>query len=60
MLWSTDPERLSNKGALKKDTRIFLGRGNRIYFEDGLGTGIVGNSKYQVRAREGENSGRNS
>ena len=43
MLISEDPERLCIKEDLSKDTIIFLGRGVRIDFTDGLWSGGVGN-----------------
>lgn len=44
----TEPERLSNKEDLRGDTRISLGKGNRIDFMGGLGAGEVGNRGDQV------------
>lgn len=53
MLQSTDPEMLSNKKGFKDDTRISLGRGNRITFVGGLGVGWNGNRRDQVEDRDG-------
>lgn len=60
MLQFTDPERLNNKKGLRKDGRIFLGRGNRIDGVDwgqvGLGTGGIkwqgGREKYLEKLLE--------
>lgn len=37
ILQSTHPERLGYKEASEEGTLISLGRGNRVYFTDGLG-----------------------
>lgn len=48
MLWSTNPERLSNKEDLMGDAWVSLERGNRIVFIDRLGEGEIGGRRDQL------------
>lgn len=48
ILQSTHPERLSYKEASEEGTLISLGRGNRVYFTDGLGESGEWSKRYQV------------
>lgn len=48
MLWSTNPEKLSNKEGLMGDAWVSLERGNRIVFIDKLGEGEIGSRRDQL------------
>lgn len=47
-LQSVDPERLGKEQRSGDYARIFLGRGSRIDFKGGLGSGGDGSWRYQV------------
>lgn len=49
ILQSTHPDRLSYKEASEEGILISLGRGNRVYFPDGLGESGESRKRYQVR-----------
>jgi hypothetical protein len=57
MLQSTDPERLSNTDSLKEETRIFLGRGNRLDFKGGQVTDEDGKRRDHVEGEGGREYG---
>ena len=52
MLWSTDLGRLSNKECLRRNSRISLGRGNRIDIAGELGEDGVGKRRDLISGRK--------